>query len=321
MTKSLCPIFFKPLLIPKPWGDIEIKGKIYGEEFMVSTIEGLETVCRTSNKSLTKLIEENPELILGKRVFQHFGPHLPVYQKRLAASDNLSIQVHPDNEQSQKMKLGNLGKEEAWYITKVKPGAAIYVGFKPNVSAQDLEQQLKSNQPIENLLNKIEVHPGEMYYIPARTVHAVGKGVELIEPQQSSNVTFRVYDWNRVDAAGNPRELHVQESLEVIDFSGKSNKIDRFKLTKEGSTWVNAPYFCFYEYDLKKSDQIHREPNEAYEILYVHQGEVELKGGDWAGPLQQGESALLPGGLSSYSLRNTGVQNSSLLITTLPSQI
>ncbi len=143
--------------------------------------------------------------------------------KFISTSDNLSVQVHPGDDYSLKNE-GDRGKTECWFILEAKPGAGIYLGFKPNVSKYEFKQAVKNNLDITRFLNFIEVEAGDFFYLPHGTVHALGKHVLLAEVQQSSGVTYRVWDWNRLDSNGKGRELHVDKAMDVLNFDNEFNQ-------------------------------------------------------------------------------------------------
>lgn len=307
------PILFHPHLVEKPWGGLIREGKVWGEAFLVSVIPGCETYSANDNRTLFSYINQNADYLLGHAVVDKYGRILPIYQKKLFAQENLSIQVHPDNALSQKLATGSMGKEEAWFITATTPNACIYIGFNQAISAPDLDHLLKTQQPIENYLNKIKVNPGEMYYIPARIVHAIGAGVTLIEPQQCSNTTFRVYDWNRVDDQGQARPLHLKESLATINFAPDQNQVANFKLQQKANRWVDGPYFSFDHYllqDLPRplSTQL------AFQILHVLTGKGQLQYQGNVISLVADQTWFIPGGLGDYQLN--AADGAEVLITT-----
>ena len=245
MKNTLMPIIFQPRLIEKPWGGLIINDKRYGEEFLVSDISGLETLCLRDKKSIRDYIKQDADSFLGPQVVKDYGPSFPVYAKRLSAADNLSIQVHPNDKQAQDLGLGNYGKEEAWYILETSGDACLYLGVKEGVTKEQFTDLVVNKAPMEEYLNRIPVKAGEIYYIKAGLIHAIGKGVTLFEPQQSSNVTFRVYDWNRVDKQGNSRELHVDQSLITINFSPQLNNMEDL-IAQRSKKELCTPFFSFY---------------------------------------------------------------------------
>ena len=159
--------------------------------------------------------------------------------KFIETTDNLSVQVHPDDQYAL-MNENSMGKEECWVILDAKPGAGIYLGLKSGVTKEVFEKALFEKKPMNELLNFYPVRKGDFFFVPAGTIHAIGTGITLIEFQQSSGITYRVWDWDRLDDHGNSRDLHVKESLEVINFEEELNTAENFKVKNiffEGSEW------------------------------------------------------------------------------------
>jgi mannose-6-phosphate isomerase len=149
--------------------------------------------------------------------------HLNYLVKLIDTTDNLSVQVHPDDDYA-KTHENDSGKTECWLILDAEPGAGIYLGFKDAVTKKEFKTALENKLPLEKFLNFVEVHPGDFFIVPAGTVHAIGSGVFLAESQQSSGITYRVWDWNRVGMDGKPRELHVDKSMDVLNFQEAFNQ-------------------------------------------------------------------------------------------------
>lgn len=169
-------------------------------------------------KTLSDLTREFPRDLFGPR--HAFGDSFPLLIKFLDAHDLLSVQVHPNDEQAAKLTPPGRGKTEAWYILDAAPEGSVYAGFHPGTTPEDVTRALQADQ-IADLLVKIDVQRGDTLLIPAGTVHALGKGVLLLEVQQSSDITFRLYDWGRVGADGKPRPIHVAESLQCLNFQSQ----------------------------------------------------------------------------------------------------
>ena len=206
-----------------PWGGEglrsmfrkEIPGDRTGEALEVSAIPGLESR-DPEGHTLTELIDRYGEALTGKG----FAHPFPLLLKLLDAKDTLSVQVHPDDEYAARVE-GKLGKTEAWHILFAAPGAELVYGVKAGTDKETLLKASQEGAAVEKLLRRVKVKAGETYYIPAGTVHAIGKGIILYEIQQSSDVTYRFYDWERRDAQGNKRELHLQKAIDVTDVNAQ----------------------------------------------------------------------------------------------------
>ncbi len=203
-----------------PWGGNKLsntwgKGcpEQTGESLELSAIPGLESQDGDGN-TLSALIKKHGEALLGTRVPSPF----PLLLKLIDAKEQLSVQVHPGDAYAKK-KHNKLGKNEAWVILSCEPNAQLIAGLQDGVSLNDLEEAMKAGSEVEGLLRHVDVSPGEVYYIPEGTVHAIGAGLVLYEIQQSSDLTYRLYDWGRVDQNGQGRELHMEDSLAVVNLN------------------------------------------------------------------------------------------------------
>jgi mannose-6-phosphate isomerase len=212
--------------------------------FLVSKIWGGNRLQKIKNLSLTEsgpigelweisVHPDGPSFVGGKSLRSYLSEEsLPFLAKLIDTSENLSVQVHPDDEFA-RLEENSLGKAECWIILEACPGAGIYLGIKPGVNRKILEEGIKSGKDLSNLLNFFPVNPGDFLYVPPGSVHAIGKNILLLEVQQSSGITYRVWDWDRCDSNGNRRELHIEKALKVINFNQDSNFFTSFRLQKE----------------------------------------------------------------------------------------
>ena len=208
----------KPHIVAKVWGGerlAQLKGLSsegpIGETWEVSVHPDGES--SVAGSPLSKIISSEK---------------LPYLVKLIDTSDDLSIQVHPGDDYAKKHE-DSTGKTECWVILDAKPGAGIYLGLKAGITKTHLETALNSKEDISKLLNFYPVESGQFFFVPAGTIHAIGKDVFLAEIQQSSGITYRVWDWNRLGLDGQPRELHVQKAMDVINFSESFNQLENFK--------------------------------------------------------------------------------------------
>lgn len=196
--------------------------------------------------SLEKYIIEQGENVVSN-IKQDF---FPLLIKFIDAQDNLSVQVHPDDDYAIK-NANSLGKTEMWYIIDANPGAKLVYGLKEGVSNKDFEQAIKDGT-VEEMLNYVSVKKGDVFFIPAGLVHAIGSGILLAEIQQNSNITYRVYDYNRIGKDGKPRELHVNDALNVI-INRSEEEIDKIRFSKgksDSTTLANCDFFKVDKYDV-----------------------------------------------------------------------
>ena len=228
-----------------PWGGENLRA-LYGknipddrtgESLEVSAIPGLES--RDENGcTLTELIEKYGEKLVGTQVDSPF----PLLLKLLDAKDTLSVQVHPDDEYAKKAE-NKLGKTEAWHILFAEPGAQLVYGVKENITKEELMAASLQGAQVEGLLRKVDVKAGETYFIPAGMVHAIGAGIVLYEIQQSSDVTYRFYDWERTDKNGNKRELHLEKAVAVTDVTTQLNAAAEKEIAPGHFRLLDEKYF------------------------------------------------------------------------------
>lgn len=224
------PLRFEPLYRSYLWGGQRLAkqlGKklpdegIWAESWeIVDHREGESIVSegKLAGSSLRQLIDRHPQAILGSsRATESASERFPLLLKYLDCQRVLSVQVHPDDLYGAQMPVPDRGKTEAWYVVEADPGALLYAGLKPGITRADLRRAIEEGTA-EACLHTLQPRPGDCIFIPAGTVHALGAGLIVAEIQQSSDCTFRLYDWNRVDANGKPRPLHIEQALEVIDF-------------------------------------------------------------------------------------------------------
>ena len=223
------PLIFEPIFKRKIWGGHRIQALFgqkqlppdipIGESWEVCDLETDQSVVAAGpakGKTLGQLVREWGTDLIGRAPL--YDGHFPLFIKFLDAVENLSVQVHPDEAMARKLGGNVRAKHEAWYVLQADGDAAIYRGVKDGVTREQFERAL-ADGTVAALLNRIPVKPGSVYYLPSGTVHALGAGVVVAEIQTPSNITYRVFDWNRVDeATGQPREMHVEQALECIHF-------------------------------------------------------------------------------------------------------
>lgn len=226
---SLYPLKFKAVFKDKIWGGDKLNKVMNlqdaptsncGEAWMLSGVEGSPSIVSNGfleGNELNELLEVYMYDLVGEEVYEKYGNEFPVLIKLLDATDWLSIQVHPDDELAAIRKLGR-GKTEMWYIIDADEGSQLISGFKKKISKGEYLQLIKNNK-LPDVMNYEEVSAGDVFFMPAGRVHALGPGILLAEIQETSDTTYRIYDWERTDADGNSRELHIEDSIEATDFS------------------------------------------------------------------------------------------------------
>lgn len=243
-----------------PWGgsalrDVfhkEIPDQVTGESLEISVLPGLESRA-ADGRTLTQILREGGEAVRGTQV----GEEFPLLLKFISARERLSVQVHPDDAYARVHEGGKLGKTEAWVILDCEPGAQLVYGIREGVTRKALEEACaQGGKAVEACLRYVDVHPGDVFYIPAGTVHAIGGGILILEIQQSSDVTYRFWDWGRLNKAGNPRELHVKKGLDVTDVEKRMDALKGEKLRAMGgirTRFINDPVFVLERLDVKNA--------------------------------------------------------------------
>ena len=247
--------------------------------------------------TLTAFIEKAGREFLGKncRRFEYF----PILIKLIDAKDNLSVQVHPNNEYAQKVE-GEYGKTEMWYIVDCDPGAELLYGFEHNISKEEFERRIKDNTLLE-VTNSVKVHKGDVFFIESGTLHAIGKGILIAEIQQNSNTTYRIYDYGRVDANGKPRQLHIDKAVEVTELTPPKYPYKAIgdEEVKDGyieQLLSRCEYFRVKKLKVQEKCTLEAGSNSFNSILILD-GEGELDGVK----LKKGESCFIPSGYGKYT--------------------
>ena len=294
--------------IKKPWGALPGNIGEKFEAFLFPDEENASNKIHGEKKYIGCLIKEMPEKIIGKDIYKIFGPTLPYYLKTIYAKESLSIQVHPDNSLAKELENQPFGKTEAWYILDtIKPDAGLYLGLKSGVTKELFDKKLRANTDITELLNFVPVKKGDFFYIPAGMLHAIGGGVIILEPQQNSNTTYRVYDY------GSKRELHVDKAMRSINFESEFNikysqaLKQKKKLTNTQnvtktilleSKFFNAEIISINSTDKKTSTSL----SQNYELLYVTEGDLFFNNIEF----KAGESVFLPASITELNIGGTG---------------
>lgn len=315
---NIHPLKFKPILKERLWGGEKlhtvlgkpITSDITGESWELSTVSGdISEVSNgeLANTSLKTLIDKHPEKLLGKSVVERFGKEFPILIKFIDAKQDLSIQLHP-NDKLAKQRHDSFGKTEMWYVMDANPGAELIVGFNKDVTRSEYAKSLEDNTLLD-LLNYEPVKEGDTFFINTGKIHAIGAGVLLAEIQQTSDVTYRVFDFNRKDKEGNLRELHTDLALDAIDYQKK----DDFKVSYDdkkdtANTMVDCPYF--------KTNFLHLESDFTQDTVYRDSftifmcvdgtGTIQTESGEAI--ISKGETVLVPASSNSITIKTTGAK-------------
>ncbi|MFW5707777.1 MAG: type I phosphomannose isomerase catalytic subunit [Bacteroidota bacterium] len=313
----LYPLKFKPIYKEKIWGGKRLKSLFNkdfsplancGESWELSGVSGNLSVIENgflAGNNISELIEIYMGELVGERVFEKYGQEFPLLIKLLDTESYLSIQVHPDDNYAMKHH-NSFGKTEMWVVLDAQPGAEIIAGFSKNVDKETYVEHL-NNGTLKEILNVEQARPGDVFYIPAGRIHAIGAGVTLLEIQQTSDVTYRVYDWDRRDENGNYRELHTGQAVEVLDF----NKQDQYKTPyaleeNQFCELVKSPYFTTRMMAFNKEREIDYSFLDSFVIYSCIEGNCMINYSGGVEVLQAGNVALIPAELKNIRLTPQG---------------
>lgn len=311
---GLYPLKFKPIFLEKIWGGQRIKTilnkdfgnlKNCGESWEISGVEDMISVVSNGyleGNDLSELIEIYMGDLVGEKVYEKFGTEFPLLIKFIDASDDLSVQVHPNDELS-KERHNAFGKTEMWYVADAAPGSLINSGFNQPVDKVKYIEYFEKGQLID-LLKYDEVKTGDVFFIPAGRIHAIGKGCMVAEIQQTSDVTYRIFDYNRTDDKGNLRELHTELAIDAIDYSWLEDYKTHYQPELNKSVEiVSCKYFttnilefdCHLEKDYYKID--------SFVIYMTLEGDFEIETEEGIEKVSKGETVLIPASIESLQLK------------------
>ena len=300
LTQRLFPL--EPQYRERVWGGQRLKAADppVGEAWVAFEESRVRSGAH-AGRTVAELASEFGAGLLGRAGAGASGGRFPLLVKLLDCADWLSVQVHPNDEQAARLVgPGESGKTEAWHFIEVEPGASIYAGVRPGTTRGEMEQAIRGGRVLE-VAQHLEVRAGESLYIPAGTLHALGPGLLLYEVQQSSDTTFRVYDWDRPASAG--RKLHVEESIEVTDPHQVAAVRPAPGLAGTAEARLLAcPYFDLKAARLGDGPLADDTGGDSFRVLTVTEGEVEVACGGETVRLGRFETALVAGGAGAYSL-------------------
>ena len=313
------PLKFHPILKERIWGGDKLKSVLnmsipsnnIGESWEISDVEGNSSIISNGSykgNSLNEiLIKLGPQLI-GFKNYKIYKNQFPLLIKFIDAKEDLSVQLHPSNELAMK-RHNSYGKTEMWYVMQADDEANLIVDFNREMSKEKYLNHLNSNT-LTSVLNYVKVKKGESYFIDVGRVHAIGAGVLLAEIQQTSDLTYRIYDWDRVDDAGKSRELHNELAIDAIDFDMPENyKIEYKRAKNTSNNMVKCPYFTTNYLELNKPV---KKINifDSFIIYICLDGEASVETGTFTEPLKKGETVLIPACIKDFTI----VSNSAKLL-------
>ena len=252
---------------------------------------------------MTEVIDEAPEDILGKAVNKKYGGKLPLLVKFIDAKRDLSIQVHPNDEMAQR-EHGKMGKSEMWYVIRADEGSYLYAGFNKEITPEEYQQRV-SDGTIVDVLSKHYVSPGDVFYLPAGRVHAICGGIMLAEVQQSSDVTYRIFDYNRPGLDGKPRELHTKLAAQALDYHVEKNYRTEYADTDNRAVQIiDTPYFDVRVMEVSKSFHRDLRKYDSFVISMCIEGDCKIvirSTGDEI-VLHEGNSTLIPAAIADFDI-------------------
>ena len=302
--KNRYPIKFTPILKEKIWGGEKLKKVLkknsisnnVGESWELSGVEGdVSVVSNGSLKGtlLTNLIENYKEALVGSAVYEKFGNTFPLLFKFIDANDDLSIQLHP-NDALAKKRHNSFGKTEMWYVVDADKQSKLYVGFDKAYTKDQYLSKFNNGEILE-MVNAVEVENGAVFFIETGTVHAIGKGVLIAEIQQTSDLTYRIFDWNRTDDNGVSRELHTDLALEAFDFSKTQiEKISYQNKSNQTEKLVSCPYFTTNKLNVEGSFKKDLSKIDSFVVYMCVKGSGEIWIGENKEQFITGETVLIP---------------------------
>jgi mannose-6-phosphate isomerase len=307
---KLYPLQFEPILKERIWGGTKLRdflnkpisSAITGESWEISTVGNDVSVIANGNfkgQNLNQLINNHPEAILGKKVVARYGKQFPLLFKYLDAQKDLSIQVHPNDDLAKK-RHNSFGKTEMWYVMQADPDAELIVGFKEKSSKEKYVKHLE-NKSLVSILDVKKVKKGDVFFLNTGTIHALGAGILIAEIQQTSDITYRLYDFDRLDANGKARELHVDLALDAINYDVVSSERNYLTEKNKSSEIVSCRYFVtnFIHLDGKKTV-----PQDlfTFKVFMCVEGAFELVLGNEKYSYGVGDTILIPAKMESFSL-------------------
>ena len=311
MEPTLYPLKFKPIMKDKIWGGPKLRDVLgkkasdkAGESWEISGVEGDISVAENgflAGNSLQDLAEIYMGDLLGDSIYERYGAEFPLLIKFIDAADFLSVQVHPDDAMARE-RHNSYGKTEMWYIVESDKGQ-LNAGFNRELDREQYLQHLNGGT-LKEILTFEAVAPGDIYFMPAGRVHAIGSGVLLAEIQQTSDVTYRIYDWDRTDDKGNPRELHTDLALDAIDFSFHKRYKTPYQALKNST--VNAVDTPFFTTSVIELDQpVEKDLNliDSFVIYMCMEGSAGITYGKGAvETIKKGETILIPAEIKNLAL-------------------
>jgi mannose-6-phosphate isomerase len=311
------PIKFTPIFKEKIWGGSKLKEILnketelekIGESWEISSVD--ENISEVSSgifkgKTLTQLIEKYKQEIVGNSVYNTFGNNFPLLIKFIDAETDLSVQLHP-NDVLAKKRHNSFGKTEMWYVMQRDECSRLVLGFKNGITASDYKKHLKE-KTLPGILNDVMVNPGDAFFIQTGTVHAIGAGILLAEIQQTSDITYRVFDWDRVDNEGKSRRLHKREAFDAINFGFKGEKMVFDKIENQSNQMVSCNYFTTNYLHINEDKEINNKDKDSFVVYMCIEGEAVFSGYEFEEHISLGETVLIPNALKEFDIKTNNIK-------------
>jgi len=307
-------IKFEPILKDKIWGGEKLATLLdkkstkndIGESWEISDVENDTSIVSNGllkGLNLKELITSFKGDLVGDKIYNHFGEKFPLLIKFIDAKEALSIQLHPHDDLAKK-RHNSFGKTEMWYVMQADKEANLIVGFQKDVTKEEYIHHLE-NKTLTEILNIDEVKEGDVYFIPTGRVHAIGAGVLLAEIQQTSDITYRVYDWDRQDSKGNYRDLHTDEAIDAIDYTSKeSYRTSYNKINNVSSEIVSCPYFTTNVLPINGTVSVNHLNKDSFVIYMCVKGSVSFTYENQDEILKMGETLLIPSIIKEFSIQS-----------------
>ncbi len=308
---------FEPILKSTIWGGekiipykgLDVTQANVGESWELSGVAGDESIVSEGEykgKSIVELVDQFKGELIGEKNYARFGNEFPLLIKFIDAREPLSIQVHPDDKLSME-RHNKKGKTEMWYVIDADTDASLKVGFSQQITPEEYEQRI-AEDTITDVLDTHVISPGDLFFLPAGRIHSIGAGAFIAEIQQTSDVTYRIYDFNRTDAAGNHRELHTELSKEAINYEVLPEYKTIYDKAKNSEVLLaECDYFTTKIYDLDAPFTCDYSSLDSFVIAICVEGSAELKSDDGSvGSIQKGEMVLMPATTKSLTITPNG---------------
>ena len=299
------PLKFEPLLTPFVWGGQKIapykgissESDHIGESWELSGVENRMSVVANgplAGKTIAQLVKEYKDSLVGRHVYANTGDEFPLLFKFIDALKDLSIQVHPSDELAKRLKEGFRGKTEMWYVVDAAPGAKLYNGLKKAISPEELAARAADGS-ITDVLACYEVHPGDVFFIPAGRIHSICSGCFIAEIQQTSDLTYRIYDYGRPGLDGKPRQLHLEQAKEAVDYQVYDHYRTEYTPVKdEEVVLIICPYFTTSVFDLTLPYAKDLSELDSFFTVMCLSGSGTLEVDGEETGIRQGETVLIP---------------------------